>query len=165
MMNSSQLEKMTDLLLLKRANNLKRILDIKHRLQSIAVIDEVEYINDSKSTNITATTYSLQCMDEKVVWIVDSHALRQDFALLIDCVQEKVKKIIAIGPQAEGILATFPKVDGMAYSTLKEAMIDIGKSKFGDIVLFSPACPTDERYEDYRQRGMVFTALVNEMKR
>jgi len=44
-------------------------------------------------------------------------------------------------------------------------MINVGKSHLGEVVLFSPACPTDERYEDYRQRGMAFTALVKEMKR
>jgi len=164
-MTNSQMEKMTDLLLIKRSSNLKKLLDIKHRLQSIGVIDDVEYINDSKSTNITATTYSLQCMEGEVVWIVDSHALVQDFECLIDCVQEKVKKIIAIGYLANNILSTFPKVQGAAYPTLEQAMIDLGETQVGEVVLFSPACPTDERYKDYRERGLVFTALVNELKR
>ncbi|MFT4659873.1 MAG: UDP-N-acetylmuramoylalanine--D-glutamate ligase [Patiriisocius sp.] len=164
-MNSKQIEKMTDLLLIKRANNLKHILDIKHRLQTIAVVGGVEYINDSKSTSVMSTAYSLQCMKDGVMWIVDSHRLVQDYQSLIDCVHTKVKKILAIGHQAEDLLSIFPKVEGEVFGSLEEAcqaIKKLDKSDSVNTVLFSPACPTDDRYANYKVRGEAFNTLVGE---
>ena len=162
-MNSKQIERMTDLLLIKRASNLKKILDIKHRLQSIATIDGVEYINDSKSTYADATYYSLQNMVGDVVWIVDSRPYNQSLTELNDCVQTKVKKILAIGRYAEDLLSIFPNVKGVAYQTLEEALNNHSEIEPGDTVLYSPACPTDGRHSDFKQRGDEFIELVERL--
>jgi len=162
----SAIESMTDTLLAARKNNLKEVLEIAHRLETVETVNDVLYINDSKSTNVNATLYSLECMTRPVVWLVSSSDWDQDYTPLSELVEAKVKAIVCVeDPTQEAAFdfSTFGK-RCQKNSQLEDAFATAQKwATSGDAVLFSPAHPSELCYDSYKERGEHFKKLVNQL--
>jgi UDP-N-acetylmuramoylalanine--D-glutamate ligase len=138
----------------------------EHRLENVAKIDGVEYINDSKATNINATFYALECMDKQTVWIVGGVDKGNDYNDLLSLVREKVKAIVCLGLDNDKIKNMFSNVVDIIVETAgaEEAVKVAHKlSEKGDAVLLSPACASFDLFENYEDRGRQFKAAVRSL--
>ncbi|WP_299012952.1 UDP-N-acetylmuramoyl-L-alanine--D-glutamate ligase [uncultured Polaribacter sp.] len=136
---------------------------VEHRLENVAKIREVSYINDSKATNVNATFYALECMDKQTVWIVGGVDKGNDYNDLLPLVREKVKAIVCLGLDNDKIKETFGNVVDIIIETAgaEEAVKVSHKiAEKGDAVLLSPACASFDLFEDYEDRGRQFKKAV-----
>ncbi len=138
---------------------------VEHRLEKVAKVDNVLYINDSKATNVNATFYAIDCMEGPTVWIVGGVDKGNDYTDLMPLVREKVKAIICLGKDNKKIIDFFGDVidvivesDSMR-DTLKKAK---SLSEPGDTVLLSPACASFDLFENYEDRGRQFKNEVHQ---
>jgi UDP-N-acetylmuramoylalanine--D-glutamate ligase len=138
----------------------------EHRLEKVLKINGVQYINDSKATNVNATYYALECMESPVVWILGGVDKGNDYLDLMPLVREKVKAIICLGVDNAKIIHAF---DGMVdvlleTSTAEEAVKTAYKlASKGDSVLLSPACASFDLFESFEDRGRRFKNAVREL--
>jgi UDP-N-acetylmuramoylalanine--D-glutamate ligase len=138
----------------------------EHRLENVAKIYGVEYINDSKATNVNATFYALECMDKQTVWIVGGVDKGNDYNDLFPFVREKVKAIVCLGLDNEKIKNMFGNVVDIIVETAgaEEAVKVAHKlAEKGDAVLLSPACASFDLFENYEDRGRQFKAAVRSL--
>lgn len=139
---------------------------IEHRLEFVATIDGVDYINDSKATNVNATWYALETVNEQVVWIAGGVDKGNDYTILKDLVKNKVKAIICIGVDNDKIRKAFANEVGYivevdnAQDAVNTAQ-NIAES--GDTVLLSPACASFDLFENYEDRGNQFKRHVRNL--
>ncbi|MFT7613862.1 MAG: UDP-N-acetylmuramoylalanine--D-glutamate ligase [Parvicellaceae bacterium] len=141
--------------------------DIAHRLESYVEIDGVEYINDSKSTDLDSTYYSLELISKPIVWIVGSTDIENDYAIFEKLVKFKVKSIICFGKPETRIKYSFASmVDMYAHKETIAEATELARelSKSGDAVLFSPGCSSYEQFADFRDRGNQFKLEVDRLK-
>lgn len=149
-----------------RKNSINLFSDIGHRLESVIVKKGVEWINDSKATDIDSSYYSLELMDKPVIWIVAASDVKRDYSVFDKLVRYKVKKVICFGSYETQIKYTFAGItEGYAHKeTLEDALLTaLEWSKEGDVVLFSPACSSFDLYDDYKQRGEHFKSLISNL--
>ncbi|MEY2963990.1 MAG: UDP-N-acetylmuramoyl-L-alanine--D-glutamate ligase [Bacteroidota bacterium] len=138
---------------------------LEHRLESVLNISGVEYINDSKATNVNATYYALECQSKPVVWIVGGVDKGNDYNELMSLVQDKVKHIVALGADNSKIVEAF---QGVVDITETESMVSAVKkaarlSEKGDVVLLSPCCASFDLFENYEDRGRQFKNAVRNL--
>ena len=136
----------------------------EHRLEYVANVHGIEFINDSKSTNINSTWFSLECMHKPVIWIAGSIEKGTDVEMLKALVQKKVKGIIWFGKEKQYLKSFFLELGIPVTHTesLKEAVeIAYYAGKKGDVVLLSPACPSFDLFSDYEERGQEFKKFVH----
>jgi UDP-N-acetylmuramoylalanine--D-glutamate ligase len=136
---------------------------VEHRLESVLKINGVQYINDSKATNINATFYALDSMNSDTVWIVGGVDKGNDYADLLPLVHEKVKAIICLGVDNAKIKEAFGNVVDLIVETqgAEEAVkVAYKLASKGDAVLLSPACASFDLFENYEDRGRQFKAAV-----
>lgn len=137
--------------------------NIDHRLEVVGNVHGIEFINDSKATNVNSTWYALESMDKPVILILGGVDKGNDYSMLNDLVKEKVKAIICLGADNKKIIKAF---GGMVEIILeansaKEAVAQAYKlGKKGDTVLLSPACASFDLFEDYEDRGTQFKQAV-----
>ncbi|MDX6746469.1 UDP-N-acetylmuramoyl-L-alanine--D-glutamate ligase [Polaribacter sp. PL03] len=139
---------------------------VEHRLENVGKIEGVEYINDSKATNVNATFYALECMDAQTVWIVGGVDKGNDYNDLLPLVREKVKAIVCLGLDNDKIKNTFGNVVDIVVETAgaEEAVKVAHKlAESGDSVLLSPACASFDLFENYEDRGRQFKAAVRDL--
>jgi len=137
-----------------------------HRLERVLKIHHVEYINDSKATNVNATFYALDSMKTPTVWIVGGVDKGNDYSELMPLVREKVKAVICLGADNTKILDTFGNVVDLIVETyaMEEAIKVAYKiAERGDTVLLSPACASFDLFENYEDRGNQFKAAVKNL--
>lgn len=158
---------MTAQLLKVRKQTIKESLSnfegAEHRLENVQKVREVQYINDSKATNINATFYALECMDNPTVWIVGGVDKGNDYHDLLPLVREKVKAIVCLGVDNKKIIETFNNVVDIIVETAgaEEAVKVAAKLAVkGDNVLLSPACASFDLFENYEDRGRQFKKAV-----
>tara|TARA_B110000037_G_scaffold64631_1_gene78915 strand:+ start:38277 stop:39608 length:1332 start_codon:yes stop_codon:yes gene_type:complete len=138
----------------------------EHRLEKVLKINGVEYINDSKATNVNATFYALDSMQTQTVWIVGGVDKGNDYFELMPLVREKVKAIICLGLDNQKIIQTFGNVIDLIVETagaeeaVKVAYKIAGK---GESVLLSPACASFDLFDSYEDRGRQFKQAVREL--
>ncbi len=140
--------------------------NIEHRLEFVATIHGVEFINDSKATNVNSAWYALESMNRPVVWIVGGTDKGNDYNILKDLVKEKVHTIVCLGKDNRKIISAFSTLVPFITeaSTAKEAVMKASKaSKQGDTVLLSPACASFDLFENYEDRGNQFKAAIREL--
>ena len=140
--------------------------DIAHRLETVAEINGVEWINDSKSTDIEATSFSIEMINKPIIWIVGADESRRNLILVKKLVKYKVLKIVCFGAFDTAIKYSFGNiVESYAYKQKLSQAVQIAFewSKKGEVVLFSPACPSIGQYDNYRERGGHFSELVKEL--
>ena len=149
-----------------RKKSMSLFADISHRLESLGMKNGVEWINDSKATDLDSTYYSLELMEKPVIWIVGSSDSTLDYSILDKLVKYKVKNIICFGAYETNLKYSFANVvDGYAHkATLEEAVQTAMQwATTDDVVLFSPATSSFELYENYRERGEHFKSIVNNL--
>ncbi|MBS9773724.1 MAG: hypothetical protein KGV59_01020 [Tenacibaculum sp.] len=135
----------------------------EHRLEEVAKINGIKYINDSKATNINAVFYALECMNNPVVWIVGGVDKGNDYSELMFLVREKVKAIVCLGLDNSKIIETFGGVVEVIEETTEvgEAVKLASRiAQKGDVVLLSPACASFDLFENYEDRGRKFKEAV-----
>ncbi len=140
---------------------------VEHRLESVATIDEVEYINDSKATNVDAVFYALQAMEKPIIWIVGGVDKGNEYDPLMPFVKEKVKAIVCLGLDNKKIIETFGSLEVPIRETdsaAKAVQESRQLSKTGDVVLLSPACASFDLFKNYLDRGNQFREAVIAMK-
>jgi UDP-N-acetylmuramoylalanine--D-glutamate ligase len=137
-----------------------------HRLEPVLKINDVQYINDSKATNVNATYYALDSMQTPTVWIVGGVDKGNDYLDLMPLVREKVKAIVCLGLDNQKIVQTFYNVVDLIVETAgaEEAVKVAYKiAEKGDTVLLSPACASFDLFENYEDRGNKFKEAVREL--
>ncbi len=146
--------------------SLENFQGVEHRLEQVLKINKVQYINDSKATNVNATYYALESMDTPTVWIVGGQDKGNNYEELFPFVNEKVKAIICLGVDNEKLLHTFGNMVDIIVETqfMSEAVkIAYKIAESGDSVLLSPACASFDLFENYEDRGRQFKNAVRNL--
>ena len=153
-----------------RKQNIKESLEnfegAEHRLENVAKVYGVEYINDSKATNVNATFYALECMDKTTVWIVGGVDKGNDYNDLLPLVREKVKAIVCLGLDNDKIKNMFGNVVDIIVETAgaEEAVkVSHKLAERGEVVLLSPACASFDLFDNYEDRGRQFKKAVRSL--
>ncbi|AZI21799.1 UDP-N-acetylmuramoyl-L-alanine--D-glutamate ligase [Chryseobacterium taklimakanense] len=144
-------------------NSLMTFQAVEHRLEIVADIEGVKYINDSKATNVNACYFALESMKTPTVWIVGGVDKGNDYAEIEDLVKKKVKAIICLGLDNEKIIEFFRDKKEFIYDTSSmEEAVKISKSisEKGDTVLLSPCCASFDLFKNYEERGKKFKEEV-----
>jgi UDP-N-acetylmuramoylalanine--D-glutamate ligase len=138
----------------------------EHRLEKVLKIHHVQYINDSKATNVNATYYALDSMKTPTVWIVGGVDKGNDYKELMPLVREKVKAIICLGMDNSKIKDAFGNVVDLMVETfaMNEAVKVAYKiAERGDTVLLSPACASFDLFKNYEDRGNQFKEAIKKL--
>jgi UDP-N-acetylmuramoylalanine--D-glutamate ligase len=140
--------------------------NIEHRLEHVAKISGIDFINDSKATNVNSTWYALESMTTDVVLIMGGVDKGNDYSMLKDLVQSKVKAIVCLGKDNKRIHDAFEddvEVIVNTFSAEEATQIAFHLAKRGDAVLLSPACASFDLFKNYEDRGNQFKAAVKEL--
>ena len=140
--------------------------NVEHRLEFVARVNNVEFINDSKATNVNSTWYALESMQTPVVLILGGVDKGNDYSMLLDLVKEKVKAIVCLGVDNKKIKKAFASsVETIVEAgSAKEAVLLSNRlAKSGDTVLLSPACASFDLFENYEDRGYQFKFAVKSL--
>ena len=146
--------------------SLSNFQNAEHRLEKVAKINKVQYINDSKATNVNATYFALESMNTPTVWIVGGVDKGNDYDELMTFVHEKVKAIICLGIDNTKIINAFsPIVDIIVEASSMEEAVKLASkaSEEGDAVLLSPACASFDLFTSYEDRGTQFKNEVQKL--
>ena len=133
--------------------------NVEHRLEYVLTVHGIDFINDSKATNVNACWFALESMTKGVVWIVGGVDKGNDYSELAEMVDEKVKAIICLGENNQNIIDAFKdKVDTIVQaSTMSEAVNQsFSLANKGETVLLSPACASFDLFANYEDRGFQF---------
>lgn len=146
--------------------SLSNFQGVEHRLEKVLKIQNVQYINDSKATNVNATFFALDSMTVPTVWIVGGVDKGNDYSELMSLVREKVKAIICLGIDNKKIIDAFRDVVDMMVEVdnMRDAVITAKHlTEKGDAVLLSPACASFDLFQNYEDRGNQFKAAVKNL--
>ena len=146
--------------------SLSNFQGVEHRLEKVLKIQNVQYINDSKATNVNATFFALDSMNTPTVWIVGGVDKGNDYNELMSLVREKVKAIICLGVDNKKIIDVFGNVVDMMIevSNMNDAVKMAQRlSEKGDTVLLSPACASFDLFENYEDRGNQFKQAIKNL--
>ena len=139
---------------------------IEHRLETVVTVYGVDYINDSKATNINSTWYALETIDKKIVWIVGGVDKGNDYSILAEIAKEKVKAIVCLGKDNAKIIEAF-KGDIETIVEANNMTEAVGYSyqlaSKDDVVLLSPACASFDLFDNYEDRGRQFKEAVRSL--
>ena len=139
---------------------------LEHRMEPVAVIRGVEFINDSKATNVNSTWYALETMKKPVILILGGVDKGNDYSAMIELVNEKVKAIVCMGTENRKIHEAFGDIVSLIVNT--DNAKDAVQSAFhfaekGDVVLLSPACASFDLFKNYEDRGNQFKKAVKDL--
>lgn len=143
--------------------SLSDFVNVEHRLEFVAKVHGIEFINDSKATNVNATWFALESMEQPTVWIVGGVDKGNDYSELTELVQEKVKAIICLGNDNHKIIEAFSGVVETiveAGSAVEAVAYGYRLAKKDETVLLSPACASFDLFENYEDRGNQFKQAV-----
>jgi len=140
--------------------------NVEHRLERVIKVHGIEFINDSKATNVNSTWYALESMIKPTIWIVGGVDKGNDYSTLLSLVKDKVKAIVCLGDQVGSIKNSFSEqgIEIHFASNMKEAVnysYQLGEK--GDAVLLSPACASFDLFENYEDRGFEFKKCVRNL--
>jgi UDP-N-acetylmuramoylalanine--D-glutamate ligase len=146
--------------------SLENFENIEHRLEFVARVHGITFINDSKATNVNSAWYALESMDKPVIWVAGGTDKGNDYNELMELVKMKVKAIICLTKDSSKIRAAFSGVvdtiiDTDSAEQAVRVAYDLGKD--GDSVLLSPACASFDLFENYEDRGRQFKAAVKSL--
>ncbi|NAS29475.1 UDP-N-acetylmuramoyl-L-alanine--D-glutamate ligase [Flavobacteriaceae bacterium R38] len=146
--------------------SLENFHGVEHRLEKVLKIFNVQYINDSKATNVNATFYALDSMTVPTIWIVGGQDKGNDYTPLLPLVREKVKAIICLGIDNTKIVKSFGNIVDLVVETtdMDEAVRMAYKiAERNEAVLLSPACASFDLFENYEDRGRQFKAAIRKL--
>lgn len=144
-------------------NSLMTFQAVEHRLEQVAELNGVKFINDSKATNVNATYYALESMKQPAIWIVGGVDKGNDYTEIEDLVKKKVKAIVCLGLDNQKIIDFFQDKTELIYSTSSmEEAVKVSKSlaQKGNTVLLSPSCASFDLFDNYEDRGNEFKKEV-----
>lgn len=149
------------------AKGLSTFVNLPHRLESCGVVRGVEFINDSKATNVDSVYYALDAMTKPVVWIAGGTDKGNDYSVLFPLVKDRVKALICLGLDNEKLKESFKPHIPAIYETTKvseavETGLKLGAP--GEVVLLSPACASFDLFTNYMDRGDQFKKCVEMLK-
>ena len=147
----------------KIALGLKTFVNLPHRLESCGTINGVEFINDSKATNVDSVYYALDAMTKPVIWIAGGTDKGNDYSVLFPLIKNKVKALICLGLDNEKLKNDFkPHIPTVFETTKVSEAVELGLKlgEPGDVVLLSPACASFDLFKNYMDRGDQFKAVV-----
>ncbi|MDR2131242.1 MAG: UDP-N-acetylmuramoyl-L-alanine--D-glutamate ligase [Odoribacteraceae bacterium] len=138
---------------------------VEHRLEHVAVVNGVTYINDSKATNVDSAWYALDSVRQPVVWIAGGTDKGNDYEVLKALVREKVKVLICLGVDNAKLIKSFSDTcEVVDTHSLEEAMATVvARAEAGDVVLLSPCCASFDLFKNYEERGKQFKMKVMEL--
>jgi UDP-N-acetylmuramoylalanine--D-glutamate ligase len=144
-------------------DSLASFTGVEHRLEKVSLVRGIEFINDSKATNVNSTWYALECMEKPVLWIAGGIDKGNDYADLAQLVMQKVKVLICMGKDNQKLVSFFE--DKVPTIIETQSMEEAVKSAYllgekGDVVLLSPACASFDLFKNYEQRGQQFKEAV-----
>lgn len=142
------------------------ITNIEHRLEHVAKISGVAYINDSKATNVNSTWYALESVSAPIVLIMGGVDKGNDYSMLKDLVKSKVKAIVCLGKNNKRIHEAFEEdveIIVNTFSAIEAVQVAYHLAKKGDTVLLSPACASFDLFKSYEDRGNQFKMAVKEL--
>jgi len=141
------------------SEGLKTFVNAPHRLEPIATINGVEFVNDSKATNVFSTKYAIESFNQPIIWIVGGYDKGNDYNILKDLVVSKVKSIVCLGKDNSKIVSFFGQIEKSIYDN--NCLSDAVSTAFrianpGDVILLSPACASFDLFDNYEDRGNKF---------
>jgi UDP-N-acetylmuramoylalanine--D-glutamate ligase len=146
---------------------LKTFKNAPHRLESVAKINNVEFVNDSKATNVDSVMYALGSYSNSLIWIAGGVDKGNDYDLIREQVKEKVKALICLGVDNKKLKDYFSEIVPTILETqsVKELVrMALKNAEEGDVVLLSPACASFDLFKNYIDRGDQFKEAVLELK-
>lgn len=147
-------------------NSIQSFQGVPHRLEKVLKINHVEYINDSKATNVNATFYALDGIKKPIIWIAGGVDKGNDYSELMSLVREKVKCIICLGTDNSKLIDAFGNVIDLmveTYSMEEAVKVAYKVAERGDAVLLSPACASFDLFKNYEDRGDQFKNAVKNL--
>ncbi len=139
---------------------------IEHRLEPVLRVHGIDFVNDSKATNVNSSWYALESMTRKVVWIAGGIDKGNDYSQLTDLAGDKVRALICLGKDNSRLLDTFRDVvpTVVEAASMEEAVRSAYYlAKNGDTVLLSPACASFDLFENFEDRGRQFKSCVKNL--
>jgi UDP-N-acetylmuramoylalanine--D-glutamate ligase len=139
---------------------------VEHRLEPVITVCGINFINDSKATNVNSTWYAIECMENNIIWIVGGVDKGNDYSELFPVVKKKVKAIICLGKDNKKIIEAFKdKVATIVETTSMEEAVRSSYylAKKGETVLLSPACASFDLFKNYEDRGRQFKQAVRNL--
>lgn len=140
--------------------------NIEHRLEHVANVHGIEFINDSKATNVNSAWYALECTNKPVIWIAGGVDKGNDYGILKELVKKRVKAIVCLGTDNKRIRDAFADVvETIIETTSAAAAVEASYylAKPGDAVLLSPACASFDLFTNYEERGRKFKEAVKKL--
>ncbi len=138
--------------------------NLEHRMEPVSSVRGVEFINDSKATNVNSTWFALESMTKPVILILGGIDKGNDYGLLSDLVQEKVKAIVCLGLDNSKIHQAFTNINMVDTESAEEAVREsFALASPGDVVLLSPACASFDLFKNYEDRGKQFKEAVKNL--
>jgi UDP-N-acetylmuramoylalanine--D-glutamate ligase len=140
--------------------------NVEHRLEFVANVHGIEFVNDSKATNVNSTWYALESFNQPVILILGGVDKGNDYTMLEDLVKEKVKAIICLGKDNKKLEEAFKgKVAEFVEVQSADEAVQVGYrlGRKGDVVLLSPACASFDLFENYEDRGRQFKKAVKNL--
>ena len=149
------------------ANGLKTFSNEPHRMEVVAIIDGVTFINDSKATNVDAVFYALDAIDGDIIWIAGGTDKGNDYSPLFDLAKSKIKVLICLGVDNKKLVQSFSElipiiIESTKVSNVVDNALDLASA--GDTVILSPACASFDLFENYTDRGDQFKRKILELK-
>jgi len=146
--------------------SLQTFQSLEHRMEPVATVRGVEFINDSKATNVNSTWFALESMEKPTILILGGVDKGNDYSLLKDLVKEKVKAIVCMGTENRKIHEAFGEIVSLMVNT--SSAQDAVQAAFhfankGDVVLLSPACASFDLFKNYEDRGQQFKRAVRDL--
>ncbi len=144
-------------------DSLSDFRSIEHRLEHVSNVHGIEFVNDSKATNVNSTWYALETFNKPVILILGGVDKGNDYEMLHDLVKEKVKAIVCLGKENKKIIKAFKGVvETIVETASAEEAVNASYrlGKIGDVVLLSPACASFDLFENYEDRGRQFKKAV-----
>ena len=154
---------------LRNANRqeiVKRFDKEEHRLEQVAQYQGVYFVDDSMACSVNATYYSLETVQNQIIWIAGGKDINTNYLELIAHVSQKVKKLICIGKNNKKLIDTFSAyIPDIEICTNMEEAVKIAfyAAEKRDTILLSPACECDDLYADYQTRGNAFKKAISQL--
>ncbi len=147
-------------------DSLSDFKNVEHRLEHVANVHGIEFINDSKATNVNSTWYALESLNKSIVWIAGGIDKGNDYSDLIPLVKEKVRRIICLGKDNKALYDAFSgSVEDISQTQSMNDAVQYAyeNGQLGDCVLLSPACASFDLFKNYEERGWAFKNAVKKL--
>ena len=140
--------------------------NIEHRLEFVNSVHGIDFINDSKATNVNSTWYALESLQSPIIWIAGGVDKGNDYSMLTELVQNRVKALVCLGTDNKKLIKAFKEivpviVEASSADEAVQTAYRLGKK--GDTVLLSPCCASFDLFENYEDRGRQFKAAVRSL--